>query len=312
MLARVGRRLGRARPPEPPLTCPAPPASRSSSRRPRTGRPAPGSAAWSCRTASSRRRSSCRWAPTPRSRRCTPTRCATAGATIMLANTYHLYLRPGHERIRASAGCTRSWAGTGRSSPTRAGSRSSSLGDLRVIDDDGVTFKSHLDGSIHRFTPEHSIAVQEALGPDIAVAFDQPVFPSSPREVVVDAMRAPTAGRSAPSRRTPGTDQALFGIVQGGLDPDLRAESARFIAGLPFDGINIGGLAGDETPDERNATLDADDPVARRRPAAALPHGPRLAARPARGGPPRHRPVRLRAARRGSRATASCGCPEGG
>jgi queuine tRNA-ribosyltransferase len=135
-----------------------------------------------------------------------------------------------------------------------------SLGDLRVIDDGGVTFKSHLDGTTHRFTPEHSIAVQEALGPDVAVAFDQPVFPSSPRAVVEDAMRRTHRWAERSLEAHTRTDQALFGIVQGGLDPELREESARFIAGLPFDGINIGGLAGDETPDERNATLDVTVP----------------------------------------------------
>ena len=120
-----------------------------------------------------------------------------------------------------------------------------------------MTFKSHLDGSIHRFTPEHSIQVQQALGPDIAVAFDQPVFPSSSRAVVRDAMDRTHRWAERSLAAHTRTDQALFGIVQGGLDPGMRAESARFIASLPFDGINIGGLAGDETPEERNATLDA-------------------------------------------------------
>jgi queuine tRNA-ribosyltransferase len=141
-----------------------------------------------------------------------------------------------------------------------------SLGDLRVVDEDGVTFRSHLDGSIHRFTPEMAIAVQEALGADIAVAFDQPVFPSAPRDQVAEAARR--TGRwaerslSAHSR----ADQAIFGIVQGGLEPDLRVSSTDLIASLPFDGICIGGLAGDETPEERDATLDVvvgrliDDP----------------------------------------------------
>src|SRR3954468_15117953 len=131
-----------------------------------------------------------------------------------------------------------------------------SLGDLRVVDEDGVTFRSHLDGSLHRFTPEVSIEVQEALGADIAVAFDQPVFPSSPRSVVADAAERTHrwAERSLAAHDRP--DQAMFGIIQGGLEPDLRPASTRFIAGLPFDGICIGGLAGDETPAERDATLD--------------------------------------------------------
>jgi queuine tRNA-ribosyltransferase len=130
-----------------------------------------------------------------------------------------------------------------------------------------VTFQSHLDGSYHRFTPERSIEVQEALGADIAVAFDQPVPPaSSSRAAVAEATRRTHrwAERSLAAHTRP--DQALFGIVQGGLDPELRAESTRFMAGLPFDGICIGGLAGDETPDQRGAALDVavgllrDDP----------------------------------------------------
>jgi len=131
-----------------------------------------------------------------------------------------------------------------------------SLGDLRVVDEDGVTFRSHLDGSVHRFTPEHSIAVQEALGPDVAVAFDQPVFPSSPRTVVADATDRTHRWAERSLAAHTRTDQALFGVVQGGLEPDLRAASTRAIAALPFDGINIGGLAGDETAEQREAALD--------------------------------------------------------
>lgn len=189
-----------------------------------------------------------------------PDEVAAAGATIMLANTYHLYLRPGHERIERLGGL-HTFMGWDKPILTDSGGfQVVSLGDLRVIDDGGVTFKSHLDGTTHRFTPEHSIGVQQALGPDIAVAFDQPVFPSSPRREVEEAMRRTHrwAIRSleAHTRR----DQALFGIVQGGLDPELREESAAFIRSLPFDGINIGGLAGDETPEQRNATLDVTIP----------------------------------------------------
>jgi queuine tRNA-ribosyltransferase len=136
-----------------------------------------------------------------------------------------------------------------------------SLGDLRVVDDDGVTFRSHLDGSIHRFTPEHAIAVQEALGADIAVAFDQPVSPSSPAAVVLDATERTHrwAARSLAAHQR--ADQAIFGIIQGGLDPALRAASTAYIASLPFDGICIGGLAGDETPAQREATLDVVVPL---------------------------------------------------
>jgi queuine tRNA-ribosyltransferase len=195
-----------------------------------------------------------------------PDEIAATGATIILANTYHLYLRPGHERIERFGGLHRFMAWDKPILTDSGGFQVVSLGDLRIVDEDGVTFRSHIDGSTHRFTPEHSIAVQEALGSDVAVAFDQPVVPSSPREVVADATARTHrwAERSLAAHRR--DDQALFGIVQGGLDPELRAESTKFIADLPFDGVCIGGLAGDETPEQRDATLDvavpllADDP----------------------------------------------------
>ena len=189
-----------------------------------------------------------------------------AGASIILSNTYHLYLRPGHERIARLGGLHRFMDWDRPILTDSGGFQVVSLGDLRVVDEDGVTFRSHLDGSTHRFTPEVAISVQEALGSDVAVAFDQPVFPSSSREVVTDATRRTHrwAERSLAAHTRP--DQAVFGIIQGGLEPDLRVESTEFIAGLPFDGLCIGGLAGDETPAQRDATLDVvvgrltDDP----------------------------------------------------
>ncbi len=195
-----------------------------------------------------------------------PDEIAAAGATIILANTYHLYLRPGHERIERFGGLHQFMAWDRPILTDSGGYQVVSLGDLRIVDEDGVTFRSHIDGSTHRFTPEHAIAVQEALGSDVAVALDQPVVPSSPREIVADATTRTHrwAERSLAAHRR--EDQALFGIVQGGLDPEFRAESTRFIASLPFDGICLGGLAGDETPEQRDATLDlavpllADDP----------------------------------------------------
>jgi queuine tRNA-ribosyltransferase len=189
------------------------------------------------------------------------------GAQIILCNTYHLYLRPGHERI-ARLGGLHEFMAWGKPILTDSGGyQVVSLGDFRSVDDDGVTFRSHLDGSLHRFTPEDSIAVQEALGSDIAVCLDQPVPPhSSTRRVVAEAVvrTHAWADRCLAAHRRP--DQALFGIVQGGLEPDLRTESTRAIASMPFDGICIGGLAGDETAAQRRAALDvcvpllADDP----------------------------------------------------
>jgi queuine tRNA-ribosyltransferase len=184
------------------------------------------------------------------------------GATIILANTYHLYLRPGHERI-ARLGGLHTFMGWDRPILTDSGGfQVVSLDDLNAIDDDGVTFRSHHDGSVHRFTPESSIAIQEALGADVAVAFDQPVPPAStdPRDVAIATERTHRwAERSVAAHRRP--DQALFGVIQGGLDPDLRRASTRTIAGLPFDGINIGGLAGDETAEQRSAVLDVVVPL---------------------------------------------------
>ncbi len=179
------------------------------------------------------------------------------GAQMILANTYHLYLRPGHERIARLGGLHR-FMGWPRPILTDSGGfQVVSLGELRAIDDEGVTFRSHLDGSSHRFTPEVSIAVQEALGADIAVAFDQPVPPHASTRVQVAEATARTgrwAERSLAAHTRP--DQALFGIIQGGLEADLRAAAARSTAALPFDGLCIGGLAGDETPAQRGDALD--------------------------------------------------------
>ncbi len=190
------------------------------------------------------------------------------GAQIILCNTYHLYLRPGHERIERLGGLHDFMSWRRPILTDSGGYQVVSLGEFRSVDDDGVTFRAtHLDGSIHRFTPEHAIAVQEALGSDIAVVLDQPVPPhaSSRREVAEAMVRTHAwAERCVTAHTRP--DQALFGIIQGGLEEDLRAESTRVIASLPFDGICIGGLAGDESAAQRRAALDicvpllADDP----------------------------------------------------
>ena len=184
------------------------------------------------------------------------------GASIILANTYHLYLRPGHERIGRLGGLHEFMAWDRPILTDSGGFQVVSLGDLRRIDEDGVTFQSHLDGSYHRFTPELSIQVQEALGADIAVAFDQPVPPASTgREDLAEATARSNrwAARSLAAHSRP--DQAIFGIIQGGLDRDLRTESTRIVAELPFDGICIGGLAGDETAAQREAILDLVVPM---------------------------------------------------
>ena len=184
------------------------------------------------------------------------------GAQIILSNTYHLSVRPGHERIRELGGLHR-FMGWDRPILTDSGGfQVVSLGDLRKITEDGVRFRSHLDGALIDYTPEHAIAIQEALGSDIAVCLDQPVPPgSSSRSEVADATARTHrwAERCLAAHSRP--EQALFGIIQGGLEADLREESAAAIAGLPFDGLCIGGLAGDESATERRSVLDVVVPL---------------------------------------------------
>jgi queuine tRNA-ribosyltransferase len=180
------------------------------------------------------------------------------GAQIILANTYHLYLRPGYERVQRFGGLHEFMHWDRPILTDSGGFQVVSLGPLMRINEEGAKFSSHLDGSMHLFTPERSIEVQQALGPDIAVAFDQPVMPegSTDREVrrAMDRThRWAVRSLRAHSR----ADQALFGIAQGGINPELRAESATYIRSLPFDGINLGGLAGDETPEQRNTAIEA-------------------------------------------------------
>ena len=225
-----------------------------------------------------------------------PDEIRETGASIILANTYHLYLRPGHERVARLGGLHRFMDWDRPILTDSGGFQVVSLGDLRVVDEDGVTFRSHLDGSTHRFTPELAIAAQEALGSDIAVAFDQPVFPSSPRAVVADATERTHrwAERSLAAHSRP--DQALFGIVQGGLDPELRGRVDR-VHREPAVRRDLPRRAG-RRRDPGAARRDAGPrgPAPRRRSAAALPDGPRLAGGPAGGRPSRRRPLRFGAA----------------
>lgn len=192
-----------------------------------------------------------------------------AGAQVILANTYHLSLRPGHERIARLGGLHRFMGWDGPILTDSGGFQVFSLAHLGRVDDDGVTFASHLDGSPQRLTPERAVEIQEALGSDIAMAFDQLVDATMPGEQVAAAMERTHrwAERCLAAHDRP--DQALFGIVQGGVDPDLRRRSATEIAGLPFDGIAIGGLSVGESKAQMAAALDVvaqalgDDPRVR-------------------------------------------------
>ena len=182
------------------------------------------------------------------------------GATLILSNTYHLYLRPGDELIRDLGGLHRFMAWDGPILTDSGGFQVFSLSDARKIDDDGVTFRSHLDGSSHRFTPEISIRIQENLGADIIMMFDE-CPPPSDRDYVkksLDRTHA-WAERCAAAKSRP--DQALFGIVQGGVFRDLREASARFLIDLDLPGYAVGGLAVGETKDEMHQVLDWLEPV---------------------------------------------------
>ena len=188
----------------------------------------------------------------------TPSQIEEAGATLILANTYHLFLRPGAERI-ASLGGLHAFMGWRKPILTDSGGfQVFSLADQREIDADGVTFKSHLDGSTLRFTPESVISVQEQLGADIIMAFDECPAPYD-RGEVEDAVARTHAWAERCIAAKSRNDQALFGIVQGGVFADLREESARFIAALDFPGIAIGGLSVGETKPEMHAMLEVVD-----------------------------------------------------
>ena len=172
-------------------------------------------------------------------------------ARIVLANTYHLWLRPGGDTLAAAGGIHRFMAWDGPILTDSGGYQVFSLESRRKLDDDGVTFRSHIDGSTHRFTPENVVAFQEELGVDIAMALDQCVKLPSPRAELERAVTRTSvwAERCAAARRH--SDRTLlFGIVQGGLDEDLRARSAAELVALDLPGYAIGGLSVGETRNE--------------------------------------------------------------
>jgi queuine tRNA-ribosyltransferase/7-cyano-7-deazaguanine tRNA-ribosyltransferase len=214
-----------------------------------------------------------------------PHEVAGLGAQAVLCNTYHLYLRPGPELVADLGGLHgfMGWSGPmftdsggyqvfslgfgkehgigkivgmfpdedprDRRRPNQA---ANSQAKLSRVDDDGVTFRSHLDGSTHRLTPESSIEIQEKLGADVILAFDEPTSPLHDEAYTAVALARTHrwAERSLAAKRR--SDQALYGIVQGGAFQRLREESAAFIGGLPFDGFAIGGSLGTSKRDMDN------------------------------------------------------------
>jgi queuine tRNA-ribosyltransferase len=183
------------------------------------------------------------------------------GARILLANTYHLMLRPG-EALVADLGGLHGFTGwPGPFLTDSGGYQVFSLSQLRRLDEQGVRFRSHIDGSAHLLTPERSIEIQMQLGADIIMAFDEcPPFPA-PREAVADAT-ARTARWAARSRAAhTRKDQWLFGIVQGGVHEDLRIRSAEGLMKLDFPGYAIGGLSVGEPKCDRDRVLESLDPI---------------------------------------------------
>jgi queuine tRNA-ribosyltransferase len=222
----------------------------------------------------------------------TPAELRELGAGVLLANTYHLLLRPGPEIVRELGGLHRFMAWDGPLVTDSGGFQVFSLGfglehgvgkligmfpgasaeltdqaprsrnqapRLVRVDEDGATFTSHIDGSRQRLTPESSIAIQEALGADITLAFDEPTSPLHEADYTRQAMERTHrwARRCIAARQR--TDQALYGIVQGGAFEDLRTASAEFIGGLPFDGVAIGGSLGKSKTD-MHAVIDWSTP----------------------------------------------------
>jgi queuine tRNA-ribosyltransferase len=177
------------------------------------------------------------------------------GAQVVLANAYHLMLRPGAELVAAMGGLHGFTGWDGHFLTDSGGYQVMSL--PCTVDDDGVTFRSSYDGSWRRLTPEDAVMVQQLLGADIQMALDVCTELPASRPVVVEAGERTLAwarrARDAHSR----PDQALFGIVQGGTEPDLRAESAAALVAMGFDGYAIGGLSVGETPEETMAALAA-------------------------------------------------------
>jgi queuine tRNA-ribosyltransferase len=177
------------------------------------------------------------------------------GAQIILGNTYHLYLRPGADLIQTAGGLHRFIHWTRPILTDSGGYQVFSLNDLREIDEAGVTFKSHLDGSAHMFTPESVVGIQRQLGSDIMMVLDECApFPSDveyARQSNAMTIRWAERCRVAVEKVGPlyGHSQALFGIVQGSVYPDIRTQSAQALTQLGFDGYAIGGLAVGEPPE---------------------------------------------------------------
>ena len=188
-------------------------------------------------------------------------RVRATGTQILLANTYHLLLRPGPEVVRELGGLHRFMGWDGPILTDSGGFQLVSLADRTKVTEAEAVFRSHIDGRLVALSPERAIEVQEALGADIAMVLDHVVPLPNDRDVIRDAAERSVrwAERCRNARRR--SDQAVFAIVQGGLDPELRVCCAERLAALGFDGYAVGGLSVGETPDEMYRTLDVTVPA---------------------------------------------------
>ncbi len=191
-----------------------------------------------------------------------PQSVAATGAQIVLGNTYHLMLRPGAERIARLGGLHKFMNWPGPILTDSGGFQVMSLAKLRTIDESGVTFQSHLDGSKHHLTPERSMEIQHALDSNITMAFDEctpfPATPEQARTSMELSMRWAVRSKQA---FQPRDGYGLFGIVQGGVYPDLRQESVQALTQIGFDGYAVGGLAVGEGQEMMFQVLDATTPL---------------------------------------------------
>ena len=192
-----------------------------------------------------------------------PEQVRQAGADILLANTYHLMLRPGAERVARLGGLHKFMRWDGPILTDSGGFQVMSLSKIRKITEEGVAFQSHIDGSRHMLSPERSIKIQSLLGADIQMQFDECIeLPAETKEVArameLSLRWAERSKRAFETFASPG--QALFGIVQGGIDPSLRRRSAEVLVGLDLPGYAIGGLAVGEGHEAMIATLESTLP----------------------------------------------------
>jgi queuine tRNA-ribosyltransferase len=177
------------------------------------------------------------------------------GVKIILANTYHLYLRPGHRIIETLGGLHRFMSWKGPILTDSGGFQVYSLSKLRTISEEGVTFHSHLDGSKHFIGPREAVEIQNALGADIIMAFDECSPYPADYEYVLNSARLTSMWAEACLEYKQNDSQALFGIVQGGMYPDLRERSAKDLVAMNFDGYALGGLSVGEDGETRQRVI---------------------------------------------------------